>query len=160
MHRAITTRTSRVRAPMILSVYPGRRRQAPGRVSVPSMVPRKQVRRAVCASRSFLTCHQRSKFHSSRALISCETLPLPPAGASLLAFASLNDRLCIPHGSRSCRAAEDTVEVIAEPIHALLSGPPTWAIIVMYVFLVAVPCRIPPRFPSWLSLHVQLTNCN
>lgn len=75
-----------------------------------------QVRRV--APRSFLTCHQHSKFHScTRApLIWCETLPLPPADALLLAFAPLSNRLCIPRGSRSRRPDEDTVKVIvADP---------------------------------------------
>lgn len=107
MHRAITTRT---RSNDTLSVSQTSPPTPPGRSHL-CLIPREQVRRAKILSHvSPTTC---SKFHSSCALISCETLPLPPADASLLAFAPLRNRLCIPRGSRSCRPAKDIAEVIA-----------------------------------------------
>lgn len=90
-------------------------------------------------ARSFLTCHRRSKFHSScaaLALISCETLRLPPWVHRFLHSRRIRCRRApghIFHVDHDLRVPVDrpkTHAVIA--IHALLSGPPTSAIIVMY----------------------------
>lgn len=109
-----------------------------------------------CA-RSFLTCHRRSKFHSScasLALISCETPPLPlwvhrrRCRSSGYVFHLNHDLRAPPASQRHTVIATDSRPTFR----------PTYVdnYCCVYVFTLTVPCQIRSRFSSLkVSSYVQ-----
>lgn len=117
-------------------------------------------------TRSFLTCHRRSKFHSScaaLALISCETPRLPP-----WVHRSLHShRIRVPgyvfHVDHDLRVPVDRPKT-----HAVIAADPRPTFGPTYVdnhchvcISAKVPCRIQPRFPSRpLNVLPHVQPCN